>query len=240
MEGFLSRLQVTLLYERDVSADAPPPVARGVQTFSEERLRERIDRYRSACVVQTLSEDALEALGQVCPMDAQAMRPRLRRGDRCYVAWVDGRAVHFTWVQVSGWHYLLSAGLWHRIRKGEAWLYHGHTAAGFRGRGVCYFVGARILENLRRDGAFQRVIVYTTQDNRASQGTIRRTGFSLKRRHYALRVRGVHIPLPGLSTVLHGGDAMEYVLSFPEAAKELLRRFGVIQAPSRRPADLWY
>lgn len=215
----LSRAVITLMYERDIFASVPCIVP------------------RVACRVQNLSEDAVEVLQQVCPVGVEETKQRLKRGDRCYVARVDGKAAHFSWVQTTGWHYVLSAGLWRNIGKGEVWIYHCHTAEWCRGQRIYPFVLTEILKDFRQEGIFLKAIIYTTQDNRASQRGILRAGFSLKRKHRALRVRGVHIPLPGLSTVLHSEDTVDYTFSFSKATRETLRRFGK-QAGSKRSLRL--
>lgn len=208
LTGLRSRLQVGLLYEQDLSAYIPlvAPVV--------------------ACTIRTISAAEVEILHQVCPVDVQRMMPRFRRGDRCYVAWVDGKAVHFCWAQTRGWHYLLSAGLWHYIRKGEVWLYHGHTAAWCRGRGIYPFVLTYILRDFQHEGSFTTAIGYTTEDNTISRRGIHKAGFSLQRTHYSLRIRGVPVPLPGMETLLNCRDALEYTFSVPQAAITVLRRLG--------------
>lgn len=208
LAGLRSRLQIGLLYEQDLSAYIPlvaPTVA---------------------CTVRTISIGEMDVLHQVCPVDVQRMTPRFRRGDRCYVAWVDGKAVHFCWAQTRGWHYLLSAGLWHYIRKGEVWLYHGHTAQSSRGRGIYPFVLTHILRDFQQGGRAETAIGYTTEDNTVSRRGICKAGFSLQRVHYALRIRGVPVPLPGMETMLNCRDVLEYTFSVPQAALAVLKRLG--------------
>ena len=131
--GIWERLQIGLLFEKDLSADIPFVVP------------------AAPSMVRIVSEDEANVLHQVCPVDMQRMVKRFRRGDRCYVAWADGMAAHFCWVQTTGWHYLLSAGLWQYITKGEVWLYHGHTAEWCRGRGIYPYVLTRILRDIQQE-----------------------------------------------------------------------------------------
>jgi hypothetical protein len=203
-----TRVKMGLLYEWDLAAEIP--------FFAPE----------VACTMRTIAAGELEILHQVCPVDEHRMVPRFRRGDRCYVAWAEGRAALFCWAQTRGWHYLLSAGLWHYIRKGEVWLYHGHTAEWCRGRGVYPFALAHVLRDFQKEGTARKAIGYTTEDNAASRRGIHKVGFSRQRAHYALWIRGVPVPLPGMATLLNCREAVEYAFSVPQAALTVLRRLG--------------
>src|SRR4051812_11828518 len=59
---------------------------------------------------------------------------RLKRGDRCYVARIDGKLAHHIWVQTTGVHPITEAGTEKAVTAGEFWIYHAHTAEWARGR----------------------------------------------------------------------------------------------------------
>ncbi len=53
---------------------------------------------------------------------------RLNGGHLCYVAALDGCLAHYSWVQRSGTHLILEAGMSVSVESGHFWIYHCFTA----------------------------------------------------------------------------------------------------------------
>jgi RimJ/RimL family protein N-acetyltransferase len=172
------RLVTTLLYMHDLRA------------IPEVQTRVPVE-------VRRLGPDEVARLHEVWPVSLGQMRKRLKRGDACYVAVLDGRLVCYDWVQTTGWHWIQPAGRWRRVRPGDLWIYHARTADSVRGCRIQPRVLTEILRQFRERG-WQRAWIYTTADNVASQRAQAHAGFRLDRVWRALRLgQRVAVPLPG-------------------------------------------
>lgn len=120
---------------------------------------------------------------------------RFKRGDLCYTAEMEGKMVHYSWVQTEGRHYIQSAGRNFRIRKGEFWIYDCFTAEKARGGGIYSFMLTHLLKEFQNEGRFTRAIIYTTCSNRASRQGIERTGFFPICKLIAIKIKDKAFPL---------------------------------------------
>jgi hypothetical protein len=76
---------------------------------------------------------------------------RLARGERCYLAFVDGELGHINWTCRRWGDALPGRPLW--LRPGEVYTTDAFTPAKFRGRGLHAFVLGTMLNEARRLGA---------------------------------------------------------------------------------------
>jgi hypothetical protein len=182
-----------------------------VSSFVRKVLR-RLDRTVGAGTVRVhvyclFAEDAVPNLS--CPPGLTVTRllpgqmPRLkevfssfalseleetqRRQSECYGAWLSGQLVHYSWVQASGSHLILEAGRHVEIKLGEFWIYDCRTSPSARGLGIYPYVLTFISHDHRRKGLGEGVI-YTTEENVASQRGILKAGFHLKETLRGLRL----------------------------------------------------
>jgi hypothetical protein len=124
--------------------------------------------------------DAIAALGSADPGE---WRQRLDRGDCCYGAWVGSELAHYSWVQTSGRHPIMTAGVEPTIRIGELWIYNCRTADAHRGKRLYPCTLQRIVRDYFATGAVEAWI-YTSADNVPSQRGVVRAGFV---KHQTLR-----------------------------------------------------
>ncbi len=129
----------------------------------------------------------LQRLREVGPLRTEEGSKRLSRGDLCYVAYVDGRLAHYTWVQRSGLHPILEAGRREGVSPGEFWIYNCRTAEWARGRGIYPAVLTRVVREHFETG-YSTAWIYTSRWNISSQKGIQRAGFGFVRSWRALRV----------------------------------------------------
>jgi RimJ/RimL family protein N-acetyltransferase len=112
---------------------------------------------------------------------------RLRRGDRCYVASIDGRLAHYSWVQRTGSHPITEAGVSTPVGNGAFWIYHCVTADWARGRRIYPATLERIVSDGFAEGD-STAWIYTSTQNIPSQKGIERAGFRKVATLKALRV----------------------------------------------------
>jgi hypothetical protein len=128
--------------------------------------------------ISVCSEIPIEQMAQFGWIKKVEVDRRIRRGDQCYVAHVDGRLAHYSWVQYSGYADIKSAGVVRPIPDGEFWIYDCCTAAWARGRKVYPAVLSRILRDYFEKGS-NMAFIYTSRHNTSSQRGILRAGFNL-------------------------------------------------------------
>lgn len=123
-----------------------------------------------------LGHDQLTALGDIGPCDVAECRERLARGDLAYCVWIGDELAHYSWVQRSGVHPIDAADLGIPVRAGEIWIYNCRTSERRRGNGIYPAVLRLIVDEHLRAGS-ERVWIYTSHTNVASQRGIARAGF---------------------------------------------------------------
>jgi hypothetical protein len=136
---------------------------------------------------EVINIERVNCLSEIARFDVDQGLRWLRRGDLCYVAYLNGRLAHFTWVQRSGTHLILEAGRNVTVESGDFWLYYSLTSEWARGNGL----HTAILKRINSDHfviGYRRGYIYTNCDNIASQKAILRAGFSLVETLGALRV----------------------------------------------------
>jgi hypothetical protein len=137
--------------------------------------------------VAPLLPDQMSELGQVLSPSAMSEGVEAqKRQSQCYGAWLSGRLVHYSWVQVSGAHWIRKAGRYVDIKPGEFWIYECRTSTSARGLGIYPYVLTVISRDHLRNGG--QGIIYTTGVNIASQRGISKAGFHLKETLRGLRI----------------------------------------------------
>lgn len=140
-------LTCALFYERSLAEPVRPPAN---PLGASIRLAEESDL---DTICQLYADDPWLWLGDG-PRD-QAARglylDRLRRGERCFLAFVDGVLAHanwtcFTWGDALPGHQI-------RLRPGEVYTTDAFTPPAFRGKGVHGLVLGTMLDQARRLGA---------------------------------------------------------------------------------------
>lgn len=129
-----------------------------------------------AISIRRIDGDERETLEAIEPGIWTATEARRSRGDACYVATLEGRPAHFSWVQYRGTHSIDDAARVEPIVPGEIWIYHCVTRPEARRRGIYVSVLGAIVRD-HSNGRYKRAWIYTTRSNRASQGGIARAGF---------------------------------------------------------------
>ena len=105
--------------------------------------------------------------------------------------------VHYSWVQSSGWHQILPAGRWFRIRNDEIWIFHCRTVERTRGRGIYSAVLRQIMSDSLQANK-KRAIIYTSSENISSQRGIQKAGFTLTGEYRAMNLYGIWMPISHL------------------------------------------
>ena len=126
---------------------------------------------------ELLSRSRVGQLKDVGWFDSNEFVQRLRRGDRCYTASIDGRVAHYSWVQRSASHPITEAGVSGPAGNGAFWIYHCVTADWAKGRGIYPATLERIVTDCFEEGD-TTAWIYTSNRNVASQKGILRAGFS--------------------------------------------------------------
>ena len=143
---------------------------------------------------ELLSPGQVDQLADLGWFDQREGLERLRRGDRCYTVFIDGRLAHYSWVQRSSSHPITEAGVSVPVDNGAFWIYHCQTAEWARGRGLYPSTLERIVRDCFSDGDCTAWI-YTAKKNIASQKGILRAGFGLVTTLHALRVGSQYFAL---------------------------------------------
>ena len=136
---------------------------------------------------ELLTPERVGELRDIGWFDVKEGLERLERGDRCYTVSIDGRLIHYSWVQRSGDHPITDAGVSVPVENGDLWIYHCRTADWARGRKIYPATLQRIVSDCFADGD-STAWIYTTRDNVASQRGIARAGFGLVATLDALRL----------------------------------------------------
>jgi hypothetical protein len=165
---------------------------------------------------ELLSPGQVDQLADLGWFDQREGLERLRRGDRCYTVFIDGRLAHYSWVQRSSSHPITEAGVSVPVDNGAFWIYHCQTAEWARGRGLYPSTLERIVRDCFSDGDCTAWI-YTAKKNIASQKGILRAGFGLVTTLHALRVGSQYFAL-GRGRVLAALQSSRYPM--PERKRD--------------------
>lgn len=145
---------------------------------------------------ELLTRSRVGQLKDVGWFDSNEFVRRLRRGDRCYTASIDGRVAHYSWVQRSALHPIAEAGVSGRAGNGAFWIYHCVTADWAKGRRIYPATLERIVSDCFAEGD-TTAWIYTSKENVASQKGIERAGFRQVATLSALRVGSHYFSIGG-------------------------------------------
>lgn len=160
----------------------------------------------SGVVIDLLPAAQLESLRQVGPIELDLLKRRITQGDQCYVAHLNGRLAHYSWVQHHGYHNILQAGIDYAVSDNSLWIYDCSTAAWARGRRIYPSVLNCIVQDYFRRG-FVAAFIYTSPSNVASQHGILKAGFKLCCTLSSLRVGHKYFGRPGNLVLLRSAYA---------------------------------
>ncbi len=136
--------------------------------------------------IERITREQLPLLDTLAPSARAEWEQRLDRGDRCFGAWIDDELVHFSWLQTSGTHQIIGAGMFVPVADGEFWIYDCRTSSAHRGKRIYPRTLAHVARVCFLDGA-RTGWIYTRSDNLASRHGVVRAGFTLERTLRALR-----------------------------------------------------
>jgi hypothetical protein len=137
--------------------------------------------------VAPLLPGQMSALGEVFGSIATSELGDAQNGQsQCYGAWLSGRLVHYSWVQLSGSHFIRKARRDVDIKAGEFWIYECLTSPSARGLGIYPYVLTVICRDHLRSGG--EGFIYTSEDNVTSQRGILKAGFTWKEILRGLRI----------------------------------------------------
>lgn len=178
MNLFARRFQTTVLYRYDLTAHLVAPEE------SAEVIIRKLDPREVGDLAQ-VNKDV------IVPIEIS----KFEAGLHCYVAELDSRLAHYSWVQEFGKHVLDGTGRTRSIRKGHIWVHACFTAARARGRRIYPTVLRRILDDYSAQG-FTTAWIYALESNIASRKGISHAGFRVDSRLRSVSFREFTIPLP--------------------------------------------
>jgi len=157
-------LGIVNLYERDVTLPLPPVGSRVRLSVDEATLQE-LDALTALRMLDLSGPAVLGAARLERDFRLQIVR-RFHRGWKCYVARVQGKIVHCTWVAVK-W----AESIGHRfivLKDDEAYTADAYTAKAWRNQGIHRLVKFHILQDLQKAGC-QTAYVLVHVDCRPSK-----------------------------------------------------------------------
>lgn len=177
MNLFAKRIRTTLLLRRNLQdLDAIP---------EDEHI-----------VIELLNPAEVDLLSEIYPGFVRTLEmASFAAGKKCYIACVNGRPAHYSWVQDSGLHILNGVGRKRRVLEGELWISNCFTAEWARGKHIFPATLGRILHDHEALG-FRTAWIYVLDSNAASRKALARVGFELVSLMRTLLVHNWRIPIP--------------------------------------------
>lgn len=118
--------------------------------------------------------DELLPYVKLLDLSLSTIRTRLERGDCCYLAFIDGRAVHRSWVtSTSCW--VKDAKAIFKPLDNEFYIYDSYTLPSYRSRGAFTSTLVKILADFQFRGSL--VWIAVRNDNLPSRRAIEKVGF---------------------------------------------------------------
>ena len=169
---------------------------RKLQTFIPKLNKELIYEYRYHNVTQVeskinievglLSEENISDIHNVKYFDLSKIRERLERGDECYLAYHNGKAISYHWVQYSGTHLLQQSGQYYQLLESEACIYHVRVKKEFYRNRVASHIYTKIIERCLIN-EISRIWIYTNYHNTANRKSLESIGFSKSELIYSIK-----------------------------------------------------
>ena len=178
MNLFAKRFQTTVLYRCDFTS----------HLATSDGTREIVIRKLDPGEVGKLAEVNEDVL---VPLEIS----KFEAGLQCYVAELNNRLAHYSWVQESGKHILDGTGRTRLVRDGHLWVHACFTAVRARGRRIYPMVPSQILDEYSARG-FTTAWIYALESNAASRKGICHVGFKIDSRLRSVLFREFTIPLP--------------------------------------------
>jgi hypothetical protein len=137
--------------------------------------------------IQELESKQIPDFCNSSPMDRKSAEKRWASEDKCYLAYLEGRLAHYSWVKTAGVQPVTEADIQVPVLPGEFWIYDCWTSEWARGRKLYPCMLVLILSKYFGDG-LGSAHIYTTRTNLASQRGIARAGFRYTSSKWSLRV----------------------------------------------------
>jgi hypothetical protein len=137
--------------------------------------------------IQELGNEQLQDFCHVSTVDRESVERRWAAKDKCYLAYLADKIVHYSWVKSSGVHFVMEADMLVPVRPGEFWIYHCWTAEWARGQKIYPGMLVMIVQKYFLNG-FNRAHIYTSRTNLNPQRGIERAGFRYSSSTLSLRL----------------------------------------------------
>lgn len=141
-----------------------------------------------------LDEKNIELIHSVKHLDLERLRQRLKRGDKCYVGYVNNTVVSYHWVQFSGTHFIQQAGKKVEIQPREFWIYHVRVAENYKGNRINGFIYNKILNDAKLSG-YVKGWVYTNFKNSANRKGLEKLGFQIDHVIYSMKFKNKYFQI---------------------------------------------
>jgi hypothetical protein len=145
--------------------------------------------------IQVSDSPPFEEMKKIGWITAQDVERRIRRGDVCYLVYVDGALAHYSWVQFKGTVNIIGNAVTAGLEKGQFCVYDCCTAGWAKGKKIYPSTISRVVSDYFTRG-FSSALIYTTKHNIASQNGIRRAGFKQCATLKALRFGRHYFAMP--------------------------------------------
>jgi len=145
--------------------------------------------------VQVSHSPPFEEMKKIGWITVQDVERRIRRGDVCYLVYVDGALAHYSWVQFKGTMNIVGEAVTKGLEEGQFCVYDCCTAGWAKGKKIYPSTILRIVSDYFTQG-FSSALIYTTKYNIASQNGIRRAGFKQCTTLKALRFGRHYFAIP--------------------------------------------
>ncbi len=136
---------------------------------------ESLPEIKLECEVKKLAsvEDLLSFL-KLLDLSLGTLKLRLERGDFCYLAFIEGKAVHRSWVTFSSC-WVKDARAVFKPAKNEAYIYDSYTLPRYRSKGAFTSTLLKIIADFR--GSNTSLWIAVRENNFPSRKAVEKVGF---------------------------------------------------------------
>jgi hypothetical protein len=178
----LGTLSLEILFVRDLTVSVPEVSASieiTIRTADEADLDWIAGMYRDDPYLYIGDEHVDEAAADSdSKADVEAYRRRLRRGEKCFLAFAGQQIVHVNWLCFS-WAEEAVCGRSFKLEPGEAYTTDAYTVIAFRGKNVHAVVLGAMLDAAKAAGS-RKVYTVTSIDRPASFSAFRQLGWRVQ------------------------------------------------------------
>jgi GNAT superfamily N-acetyltransferase len=117
----------------------------------------------------------IDALENIMYQGKAQIHKNFLKGDRCFVAYLNGEIIHYTWVSFKEGH-IASIEKDIKLKESEAYIYNVRTLPDFRNKGIFLFVLGNVCKQLSKDG-YKKLYTSILENNISSQKAFEKIGF---------------------------------------------------------------